>query len=225
MANLKDVTNMNMCRYTGSIDGDVIPSLILGNTGEKYNGRDVVMFNHVVGLFGTRKDGKDRIRKLTINNGILNQCALDNPPKPYWAILDAASTLKKNFTRSQVIELALQVFGEKRATADSTGAVHKGKLEKACEMAWDVLRNHHRHARKCNAGMTFMIDSEGGGKLSIRARCADETIQYFEQASARKKAMTGGVKLDQSALVNATPPTATNPIEKDDPTNIETGQV
>jgi hypothetical protein len=167
---------VRMGRYMGQVDGEVVPPLIVSKTTEIYHGREVIFFKQVPSLFGTRKEGQERIRKLTIHNGILNQCALTEPPTPYWAILDAASDLKSDFTRNQVIELALKTFGNVVHEADKT----------ACEMAWDVLRNHHRHARKCNAGMAYMIESNNG-KLSIRARCPDETIQYFSSEKERKK--------------------------------------
>lgn len=167
-------------RYTGQVDGEIVPNLIISKTDEVYNNREIVVFKQVTGLFGTRKEGKERIRKLTIHNGVLNQCALTNPPTPYWAVLDAASDLKNNFTKNQVIELAVKNMKQAGSLKDNV---------KACEMAWDVLRNHHRHARKCNAGMAYMIESNNG-KLMIRARCPDETIQYFSSEKERKKIST-----------------------------------
>lgn len=159
--------------YVGCIDGEVVPSLVKGRLGILYYGREVVLFRHISGLFGTRPFGADRFRKLTIHNGILNQCAIEVEVTPYWAVMDAMSELKTNFTRSEVLDLAVKLVGE-------------GK-RKACGMAWDVLRNHHRHARKCEAGMCFMVDSLGEGKLSIRARCFDETVRYFSQEGVRRK--------------------------------------
>lgn len=159
--------------YVDSIDGEVVPSLVNGRLGILYHGREVVLFRHISGLFGTRPFGNDRFRKLTIHNGILNQCAIEKEVTPYWAVMDAMSDLKTNFTRSEVLDLAVKLVGEGKRSA--------------CGMAWDVLRNHHRHARKCEAGMCFMVDSLGGGKLSIRARCYDETVQYFSQEVIRRR--------------------------------------
>jgi len=159
-------------QYQGMIEGDVVPRCIEGSTGKTYWGREVVVFNHLPGLFGTRLDGRVRRRALTICNGIINQCSLDNPPTPYWAVLDAMSELKVGFTRKLVIDRAVKTVGE------------VGR--RACELAWDVLRNHHRHARKCDAGLAYMLDAEGG-LLSIRARCEDETVQYFASQSERKR--------------------------------------
>lgn len=163
-------------RYVGDIDGEVIPSLIEGRTGELYHDREIVVFKHKPGLFGTRIEGKTRTRNLTIHNGILNQCSMEEEVTPYWAVMDSMSELKTNFTRKQVIDMATKLTGEDQ--------------RKACEMAWDVLRNHHRHARKCHAGMGYMIDATNGvdgGRLSIRARCSDETVQYFLGEKSRKQ--------------------------------------
>jgi hypothetical protein len=155
------------------VDGDVVPALIVGSAGETYHGREVIVFRHPAGLFGTRMVGNDRWRKFTLCKGIVNQCVLSEPPSPYWAVLDAMSEFKEGFTRGQVIERAVVTVGE--------------ASRRACELAWDVLRNHHRHARKKDAGMTYMIDSLTGGKLAIRARGADETLQYFEAEGLRRK--------------------------------------
>jgi hypothetical protein len=166
-------------RYMGFVDGDVIPSLIEGRVGGLYHDREVVVFRHIPGLFGTRFDGMVRVRKLTIHNGILNQCSMELEVTPYWAVMDSMSELKTNFTRNQVIDLAVKLTGEDQ--------------RKACEMSWDVLRNHHRHARKCYAGMGYMVDTSNsgrgvyGGRLSIRARCADETVQFFLSERGRKQ--------------------------------------
>lgn len=160
-------------RCNSQIDGEVVPSLVDGSTGETYLGREVVVFRRPPGLFGTCKDRKENKRRLTLCRGIVNQCALMNPPTPYWAVLDAMSELKDGFTKLQVVERAVVVVGEaKRA---------------ACGFAWDVLRNHHRHARKRNEGMSHMIDVLPDGRLAIRARCADETLQYFAAEAERRE--------------------------------------
>ena len=161
-------------RYQGAVEGEVVPGLIAGVTGNKFHGRDVLVVKHPPGLFGTRAGGHERTRELTICNGIINQCSLASPPTPYWAVLDAMCELKDGFTRAQAIERAVQAIGD-------------GK-RRACEIAWDVLRNHHRHERKRDAGMAYMVDTLPGGKLAIRARGPGETLQYFLGESERRKA-------------------------------------
>jgi len=161
-------------RYDGLVEGEVVPGLIVGASGRKFRGRDVVEFRHPPGMFGTRATGRERQRELTVCNGILNQCSLSDPPTPYWAVLDSMCELKVGFTRAQVIEKAVTLVGE-------------GK-RRGCEIAWDVLRNHHRHERKRQSGMAYMVDSLSKGKLAIRARGPGETLQYFLGEGARRKA-------------------------------------
>jgi hypothetical protein len=162
-----------MVKCNSMIEGEIVKPLVMGSTGETYHGREVVVFKHTPGLFGTRKEGKERIHRFTLHNGLVNQCSLQDTPTPYWAVLDSMIDCKANFARKDVIEKAVKIVGEDK--------------RKACEMAWDVLRNHQRHARKCNAGMAYMIDSISGGKLSIRARSDYETLQYFEGEATRRK--------------------------------------
>jgi hypothetical protein len=156
------------------IDGEVVPKLVMGACDEVYCGREVVLFCHKSGLFGTKGTGRDRVRKLTLHKGLINQCSLEDKPTPYWAVLDSAIDLHEGFNRTMVIEKAVQLVGEGQ--------------RRACEIAWDVLRNHHRHQRKCEAGMAYMMESMPKGKIRIRAREADETRQYFESEGARKEA-------------------------------------
>lgn len=157
----------------GDIEGDVIPGLIEGGAGRLYYGREVVLFRHVAGLFGTRIGKRDIIREVTLCHGIINQCSLRDEPTPYWAVLDAACDLKSGFTKDQVIDRAVLVVGE--------------GMRGACSVVWDVLRNHHRHARKRETGMAYMVDILSDGKLGIRARGRDETLQYFMAEVARKR--------------------------------------
>lgn len=165
-----------LAKCSSVIDGEVMGSCVVGTTGKTYRGREVVSCVFPPGLFGTRKEGRTRRNELTLHNGIINQCSLTKGsgavPTPYWAVLDAASALKTGFTRKDVMDLAVKTVGEEK--------------RRACEMAWDVLRNHHKHARKCEAGMGYMIDSTEGGKLMIRARDAGETVQYFAAQAGRK---------------------------------------
>ena len=53
-------------------------------------------------------------------------------------------------------------------------------------MAYCVLRNHHRHARKKNSCMSHMIDSLPNNRLIIRGRGADETMAYFDSIKSRE---------------------------------------
>ena len=157
---------MEPCR--SRMEGDVIPKLVVGATGRKYHGREVVACVLPGGLFGTRKGARSRQAFLTLHNGLLNHCNIGKdgePPTPYWAVMDGAIACKSGFTRKDVIEKAVVLVGE-------------GK-RKACEMAWDIVRNHHRHERKRDAGMSYMMDGMDGGKLVIRARDESETLQYF----------------------------------------------
>lgn len=157
------------------VEGEVVPGLIVGTTGKTYRGREVVSCVFPPGLFGTRKEGRVRKAELTLSNGILNQCSIGKegePPTPYWAVLDAAIALKSGFRRKDVMDLAVKSVGESK--------------RRSCEIAWDVIRNHHRHERKRDAGMAYMIDSVDGGKLVVRARDAGETLQYFQAQSERK---------------------------------------
>ena len=155
-----------------SVDGEIVGPLIVGTTGERYHGREVVVFRQVPGLYGTREGGREVVRRLTLNKGLLNQCALVEPPSPSWAVIDAACELREGFTRQDVLNEAVKVVGE-------------GKRE-ACLFAWDILRNHQRHERKRDAGMSVMFDALPGGKTKVRARTAEETKQYFEWLLRRK---------------------------------------
>lgn len=176
-------------KYQGMVEGEVVPSLLDGATGKKFHGRDIVVCRYKSGLFGTSSTGREHVRELTMCNGILNQCSLSEPPTPYWAVLDAMCELKSGFTRALVIERAVLTVGE-------------GK-RRACELCWDVLRNHHRHARKRDAGMSYMVDSLPGGKLAIRARGPGETLAYFLGESDRRK--TAEVVMAGEAAETAVP--------------------
>jgi hypothetical protein len=154
----------------GKVECDTVRPMIKGRIHDTYRGREVVQFNLFSSVWGIPMKGS-RARLLTLHNGILNQCSLEEPPTPYWSVLDAAIDLKSGFRKRDVIDLAVKVVGEDK--------------RRACEMAWDVLRNHHRHARKKTAGMSYMIDSDASGKLLIRGRGADETLAYFEAEDAR----------------------------------------
>jgi len=172
-------------RYQGNVEGEVMPALLFA-TGRRFRGREVAIMRHPPGLFGTRATGREREREVTVLNGIVNQCSLSDPPTPYWAVMDAMCSLKTGFTKAQAMDAAVAHVGEGR--------------RRACEIAWDVLRNHHRHERKRDAGMGFMVDTLEGGRLAIRAREPGETLAYFLGERERRKAAeavlsggTGGV--------------------------------
>ena len=160
---------------TAAVEGDVVPKLIIGTTGRTYRHREVVRCVFPAGLFGTRNSGRTRKMDCALHNGLLNQCSIKEGvlPTPYWAVLDAMITLKTGFTRRTVVDLAVEAVGESK--------------RRACEMSWDVLKNHHRHARKREAGLAYMIDDGNDGKLLIRARDAGETLQYFDAQPRRRK--------------------------------------
>ena len=160
---------------TSTVDCDVIRPMIKGKINDRYYGREVVSFSAEAGIWGTTspkvKNGFKKARLFTLHNGILNQCSLETPPTPYWAVLDAASDLKTGFKKQDLIDKAVKLVGE----------AHR----KACHMAYDVLRNHHRHARKRMAGMSHMIDTLPNCRLLIRGRGADETVAYFDSEGER----------------------------------------
>ena len=165
--------NEVLTKCTSPVEGDVIPGLILGVLDRKYRGYELVSCTIPSGLFGTKSK---RARRLicTLKNGLINQCSIrGNVPTPYFAVLQAAIDLKQGFTRQTVINLAVHIVGE-------------GK-RKACSLAWDVIRNHQRHLRKKEAGMTYIIQTGNDGKLMIRARDISETVQYFEAQPGRRK--------------------------------------
>ena len=145
------------------VDGDVVPSLVLGTTGKYYHGREVVVCRFPLGLFGALERGQ--VKCCTLYKGLLNQCTMQEPATPYWAVLDAMVELGEGFGRSSVVDLAVGTVGE-------------GKRE-ACRIAWAVLRNHHKHLRMRMSGMSYMVDECVRGGLRIRPRSSSETLQYF----------------------------------------------
>ena len=171
---MKQEDSLMQCK--SPVDGEAERKLVVGTTGRSYRGREVVVCVFPPGLFGTRAGGRERRVECTLHNGLLNQCSFKagRQPTPYWAVIDAMISLKKGFARRDVMGLAVEAVGE-------------GK-RRACEMAWDILRNHHRHDRKKNAGMALMVEDGEDGKLLVRARDEGETMQYFEAQKGRKKA-------------------------------------
>lgn len=154
------------------IDGEVVDKHVLGTTGELYHGREVVIFKSMPGMFGAREGGREMTQRLTLHKGLLNQCALVEPPSPSWAVWDAACELRDGFDRQEVIDEAVRVVGEEK--------------RQSCRFAWDILRQHHRHERKRDAGMGVIFESADNGKTIARARTPEETKQYFEWMLERK---------------------------------------
>jgi len=153
------------------VECDVIRPMILGRIGERYYGREVVVFKLNPHIWGSPcKERNSRL--LTLHNGILNQCKLENPPTVYWTILDIASDLKEGFNGRELVKRAVLLVGEDK--------------RRSCYMAYCVLRNHHRHARKKNSCMSHMIDSLPNNRLIIRGRGADETMAYFDSIKSRE---------------------------------------
>ena len=165
-----------LMKCTSLIEGDVMPGLVVGCVSDLYCGREVVRVKHPAGIFGTTcGKSRDVVREkfLTLHNGIVNHCVLKEKPTPYWAMLDATIDLHTGFRRRDVLAKAVALVGESQ--------------RRACEMAWEILRNHHRHDRKKESGMGFMLDSMKDGTLKVRSRGADETMQFFACQTERRK--------------------------------------
>jgi hypothetical protein len=162
-----------------ALDGDAVEGCVLGYTGEDYCGRKVILFKRKPGMFGI-EGCSERVIKATLHKGIINMSSMKDKPTPYWAVLDAASELGKEFTRQEVIDLAMRTL----EAHGSTGEV------KACQVAWDVLKNHQNHPRKKTCGMPFMVDLLGDKRMSVRGRNECETQQFFEARKQRTKETT-----------------------------------
>ena len=162
-----------LTKCTAPVEGDVIPGLILGVLDRKYRGYELVECSIPPNLFGT-KSGRTRRLICTLKNGLINQCSIrGNVPTPYFAVLQSAIDLKQGFKRTDVVDAAVRIVGESK--------------RRAVEMAWDVTKNHHRHARRKDAAGTYIIQDDNHGKLMIRARDASETVQYFASQKGRKR--------------------------------------
>ena len=171
------------------IDGEVVPRMILGVSGRTYHGREVVVYAQEPGLFGTdpsRRGENGKVQELTLSNGILNPCQLREPPTCTWAVIDAASQLKTGFSRSELVDKAVGMLGEE----------HRSNLTKA----WKAIKIHHKWMR-VQSGITFMVDTLPHNKIEIRARHADETVQYFEDEPARKTAAEEAIKILEGIAV------------------------
>lgn len=159
------------------IESEAMRSYVLGMTGENYHGRPVVLVKLKEGMFGT--NCKSKIIKATLHNGILNQCAIrSGGATPYWAVLDAMSDLKKEFTKEQVVEKAV-----------STLKIEKS--DKACGIAFDVLKTHYSHPKKKDCAMSHVVDSTCEDKMFIRGRSTEETQSYFDAMRKRSDEAVG----------------------------------
>jgi hypothetical protein len=142
---------------------------ILGYTGEKFCDRPVILFRQMPGLFGSTSVKTPKVRKYTLHNGIMNQCSThaDGKPSVYWAVLDAMSALKTDFTKEQVIDLAV-------STLVKYDGRFKGEARKTCTAAFYILKTHQTHPARSNMGFGFVIEKGSKKKLSIRARMLDD---------------------------------------------------
>lgn len=144
---------------------------IIGYTGEEFCSRPVVLFRQRPGVFGSTSVKKDKVRRYTLHNGILNQCAIhsDGRPGVYWAVLDTMSDLKVEFTKEQVIDRATQVMKKYNGRC-------RGNLVKAVTTAFYILKTHVKHPARKNMGFGFIIDKLQDKKMSIRGRGTKEGV-------------------------------------------------
>jgi len=150
----------------GLVESEPMRELVVGYAGRQYCGRDVVVVRRGE-VFGCPGPTRGRTRLNTLFNGILNQCEiLDGPPGASWAVLDACSELRDGFTKREAVDLAM--------------ARHPGVHERqALEFAYDQIKGHHRHPRRREAGMSHMFVELGEGRMAIRGRTAQETLQLY----------------------------------------------
>jgi len=149
---------------------------VLGLADGLYCGRVQVWLFLRPQVFGREVVLDPSLRQVTLHKGILNHCALEETPSPYWSVLDAMSDLGQ-FTKAEVVDRAAELYGP--------GEYPNQKAFKAaCGIAYDVLKTHHCHPRKRYAGMSHMVVNCGStnpGKAEIRGRKAHETVEYFEE--------------------------------------------
>ena len=165
---------LKVCKL--AVDCKAIAGDILGIDGE-YQGRVRVRVFLRPGLFGSGVIINSSVRGFTLHKGILNHCTLEEQPSPYWAILDAMSDLG-TFTKAEVVAHAIKLYSSKRDPAKSVE-----DWEKAASIAYDVLKTHHRHPRKKEAGMSHLVENCIGekGRSLIRGRKGHETLDFFEE--------------------------------------------
>lgn len=190
----------------GSVAGDVMPKHVLGMTSRSFCGRECVAVRRVPGMFGAKGSAKERVVELTLVKGIVNPSELssDGVPTPYWAVIDAASVLEKGFTRKDVVDMAADMI------ARHGGSGSREDIVKSCGTAWDVMKNHHNHPTKREAGLWYMVE-EGDSKkvMLIRARREEETFQKFE---AMRADSSNRVEAKKTKSVPKTVPTEERPV-------------
>ena len=172
------------------VESDVMRPDVLGKTGETYCGRTVVVVRRRPGVFGGTGRG-ERLKRYTLHKGVLNMSdfSFERPPTVYWAVLDAISEIKADFTKSDVVAMAVK-------TLSANGG--EGS-DKAAGVAFDVLKTHTTHPTKRGSGMCHMVDEvpdkkrEGERVMRVRARRADETLsKVIAVKSAVESARSSG---------------------------------
>lgn len=143
---------------------------IIGYTEEQFCDRPVVLFRQRPGIFGATSVKKIKIRKYTLHNGILNQCAVhsDGHPGIYWAVLDAMSDMKTDFTKEQVVKQAVDIL--KRYDGR-----FRGNAKKAATTAFYILKTHMTHPARKNMGFGFIVESFFGDRKRMFVRVRKES--------------------------------------------------
>lgn len=144
---------------------------MVGYTGEKFCDRPVVLFRQRPGVFGAASIRRPKLRRYTLHNGILNQCAAhaDGRPGVYWSVLDAMSDMKSGFTRDDIVDKAV-------ATLVKYDGRFKSNAKKACVTAFYILKTHMAHPARSNMGFGFIVEKGADKKLILRARREGETL-------------------------------------------------
>ena len=155
----------------GLVEGPMA-ALAEGVAAVQYGGRPVVAFRIPAGgVFGTGLPRSGCLRLMTVRGGVPNGCQMAaGGPSRSWAVLDAMCGLRE-FTKGEALDLAAPLCGGGRRLAGN---------------AFDQVKGHHRHPRMKRAGMAHMVEDLGGGRMRVRARTAEETLQYFESGASRR---------------------------------------
>ena len=153
-------------------------------TGERYCGREVVRFR-----WGKAFGRGDEEGRATVVNGWLNPLEMrksggKNYPTPYWAVMDGICYYaEKAFTKLDVIHYAMDTLREwEYKLRPLKSGVREGRaskdvrLYKACEIAWYVIKTHHKHPMKRGLGWGFMVEKGEGGGYWLRERRVDEVF-------------------------------------------------
>jgi len=189
----------------GPVDSEPIRMDILGiipagaGVPHEYRGRPIVVLVLRPQVFGREVVLARSVRRVTLHGGILNHCEMDEHPSPYWAILDAMSDLKK-FNKAGAIKQAVKLHGAGR---NKSKYPTLASYAAAGNWAYDVLKTHQVHPRKCHAGMTHMVQDCGSadkGMSEIRGRRAHETFEYFEEHRAKLAKLRSGGDVPLASL-------------------------